>query len=283
MGFQDICQQNPGPAKWDEPLPLSVKQQWEDWINQFPDLSGIQFPRCISKGGDVEFRELHGFGDASERAVCAAIYLVTYFKDGSIDSNLVLSKAKVAVKGADTIPRMELLASLMTTRLMAHVKKSCGWEDIPQWFHTDSTVVLFWTRGTPSTWRAYVYNRLKEVMELSKADQWRWTPTDLQPADLGSRGVTAKELAGSRLWKKGPKFLMDGPDTWPEQPEHSSVEEAGRRQAAKELRAAAAISLVVQVGAKEWNRFVDKVMEKFHFDKGPPPDRPGEEALLADG
>ena len=266
MGFQDICQQNPGPAKWDEPLPLSVKQQWKDWIIQFPELSGIQFPRCVTKGGAVEFRELHGFGDASERAVCAAIYLVTYFKDGSIDSNLVLSKAKVAVKGADTIPRMELLASLMTTRLMAHVKKSCGWESIPQWFHTDSTVVLFWTRGTPSTWRAYVYNRLKEVMELSKADEWRWTPTDLQPADLGSRGVTAKELAQSRLWKKGPTFLMDGPDTWPEQPEHSSVEEAGRRLAAKELRTAA-LSLVVQVGAQEWNTFVDRAIETFHFEK----------------
>ena len=104
-------------------------------------------------------------------------------------------------------------------------------------------------------------------MELSKADQWRWTPTDSQPADLGSRGLTAKELAASRLWKKGPEFLTKGPDSWPEQPEHSSVEEAGRRHAARELKAGAGIALVVQVGAQEWNDFVDKAMEEFHFDK----------------
>ena len=35
------------------------------------------------------------------------------------------------------------------------------------------------------------------------------------PANLGSRGMTAEQLKGSSLWWKGPQWLRDGEKHWP--------------------------------------------------------------------
>ena len=47
------------------------------------------------------------------------------------------------------------------------------------------------------------------IQNKTQPDDWRWIPTDQNPADLGSRGVTLTYLNNSSLWLKGPEFLVD--------------------------------------------------------------------------
>lgn len=40
-------------------------------------------------------------------------------------------------------------------------------------------------------------------------------PTNLNPADILSRGTSPEELAASKLWKNGPDFLKNDATKWP--------------------------------------------------------------------
>ncbi|XP_065052545.1 uncharacterized protein LOC135681850 [Rhopilema esculentum] len=78
----------------------------------------------------------------------------------------------------------------------------------------DSTTVLHWLQGQ-GRWSQYVRNRTRAIQEKDFIP-WHYVPTDDNPADLGSRGVSPKKL--DRFWKEGPLWLINN-EEWPEQPE----------------------------------------------------------------
>jgi len=49
----------------------------------------------------------------------------------------------------------------------------------------------------------------------SKPYQWRYIPTDLNPADIPTRLPKIQDLAESRLWWNGPRFLSESMTSWP--------------------------------------------------------------------
>ena len=40
-------------------------------------------------------------------------------------------------------------------------------------------------------------------------------PTDLNPADILSRGKSAIDLIGCHIWWRGPEFLLQSEESWP--------------------------------------------------------------------
>ncbi|XP_041564840.1 uncharacterized protein LOC121467484 [Drosophila elegans] len=50
---------------------------------------------------------------------------------------------------------------------------------------------------------------------MTKGMAWHHVPTDLNPADVVSRGCTPKELLEHSLWANGPPFLLKGASNWP--------------------------------------------------------------------
>eukprot|EP00794_Sanderia_malayensis_P019302 gene19302-biopygen16181 len=58
-------------------------------------------------------------------------------------------------------------------------------------------------------------HRVNEILSLSKKESWSHVAGVDNPADLGSRGVTAIELKNSRLWWKGPPWLREDIKFWP--------------------------------------------------------------------
>ena len=66
---------------------------------------------------------LYVFSDASKKAYCAAIYLVS---ETSIrnSSGLLTSETKVAPLKGQTIPRLELLGTVILARLMTSVREA---------------------------------------------------------------------------------------------------------------------------------------------------------------
>ena len=50
-------------------------------------------------------------------------------------------------------------------------------------------------------------------------------PTHINPADHASRGLSANSLVNNDLWKKGPKFLWETEEFWPQQPDSHPLSE----------------------------------------------------------
>ena len=57
--------------------------------------------------------------------------------------------------------------------------------------------------GTVETFVAY---RVGEIQTSTNPEQWIYIPTNLTPADILSREITAADLAKCDKWLKGPEF-----------------------------------------------------------------------------
>lgn len=104
------------PREWDDPLlPTDILQTWHDWQSELQHLSQITLPRCyVSSQLDSLncSRQVHIFGDASERAYGSVAYLRTEDPKGSAEVAFLTARSRVAPKHQLSVPRLELCAAL---------------------------------------------------------------------------------------------------------------------------------------------------------------------------
>jgi hypothetical protein len=115
----------------------------------------------------------------------------------------------VAPVNVVSIPRLELCAAILGTRLLKAVLDSMdrlGLEpELYAW--TDSANVLHWLRGYPDKWMIFVANRIMEIQQLLPRHMWHHVPTEHKPADCVSRGICVTELKGNDLYWNAPWFM----------------------------------------------------------------------------
>eukprot|EP00794_Sanderia_malayensis_P015458 gene15458-biopygen12863 len=212
--FQELCKQNLG---WDDPVPEEQQRRWEAWVSELNEVKSITIPRFMFYEGEGEVLDcqLHGFGDASQKGYCAAIYLV-YKTNSGIFTKLLCSKSRVAPLKQLTIPRLELLSARILATLMSNVKNALS-EQVTinkVRFWLDSKTALYWINNQ-GEWKQWVQFRVAEILQQSEKDQWGHVAGLSNPADLGSRGTTASQLVHSELWWRGPAWLREGEESWP--------------------------------------------------------------------
>ena len=166
--------------------------------------------------------QLHGFSDASKRAYAAVVYIRSTYSDGQVEVRLVASKSRVAPIKRHTIPRLELLGGLLLTCLVNKLR-SLDIES-PAVFWTDYMTTLCWIKNE-RVWKQYVGQQVHKIRRLTPKDSWRHCPGQINPADLPSRGITAKELSTSRTWWNGPIFLLNPVSQWPGMSQPAQTEE----------------------------------------------------------
>ena len=119
---------------------------------QIPD---IKVPWCfVADQNENKSIVLHGFGEASSKAYGAAVYLRTTDIKGKINTSLMMSKSRVAPLKIVTLPRLELLAAIVNTRLTHFVADSLKRDISRVVLWSDSTVALHWLKRLPSNWKA---------------------------------------------------------------------------------------------------------------------------------
>ena len=106
-----------------------------------------------------------------------------------------------------TIPKLELQASLLASRLFQQLKVelSCAIEAVYMW--SDSKTVVQWLRSSDKKHPVFVANRLSEILEHTTVDQWHHVPGELNPADCATRGLPADELLSS-AWLTGRRSFV---------------------------------------------------------------------------
>lgn len=210
---------------WDDVLPDDLRAKWETWVSELPQLSNVAVPRCLRLANPASV-DLHFFSDASNNAFASAAYLVCRYLDNTSSSRLIASKCRVAPVKAMTIPRLELMGAVLSSRLAQNILKVITVDRIVFW--TDSENVWYWVRNQSREFKPFVANRIGEIQRTTSPEQWRHIPGTMNPADLPTRGLTATVLAESEVWMEGPAFLKDDESTWPAAlPSREDAKQAG--------------------------------------------------------
>ncbi|XP_071138915.1 uncharacterized protein [Mytilus edulis] len=191
---------------WDEPLTSEITTEWKCVLKDINECSHLEInrPYFKEKSDNVE---LHVFTDASLKAYGACAYLVS-----GKETVLIMSKNRVTPLKQLTIPKLELSAALIGARLVKHLKSHLDVTSVTLW--SDSQITLSWLT-TEKQLPVFVSNRVKEINEITQEYTWKYCPTDSNPADMLSRGVTATKFLELDLWMKGPEWLTDK-SNWPQ-------------------------------------------------------------------
>ena len=211
--LQDIWRAGTG---WDEVVPESILVRWKTWTETLPSLCNLQIPRWFQlRPMDPVSMSLHVFTDASEKGFGAVVYVASTFGDGTVDLSFVMGKARVTPIVPHSIPRLELQGAVIGLRLATAASRFLNLEFSETIFWTDSQTVLQWINSRTCRFTAFVANRIGEILEGSRAEQWKYVPTALNPADDASRGLQGSDLTTDHRWLRGPDFLRHE-NLWPQ-------------------------------------------------------------------
>lgn len=210
--LQELCKCHLG---WDSPISEEFAKRWRRWLSDVQSIAGLRIPRPLGLiGSDKVTLELHTFSDASDTGYSAVSYLrVT--NGAKTHCVFVMGKSRVAPKKIATLPRMELVAAVLASKLMRHVRKEIHLSVSRVVMWSDSTIVLHYLNNTTRRFTTFVANRINTIRGLTKGQQWRHVPTHFNPADVGSRGSASAKSHEMEMWLHGPKFLSQLETDWP--------------------------------------------------------------------
>ena len=204
---------------WDDALAQDAAREWDKYWAECQKACEIKLPRWLQ--GETA-TELHVFGDSSGLAYACCAYL-----SGPNETLLVGAKGHIIKRVALTIPKGELESGALAADFGTMLR---GIFEIPAestYYWLDCKPALHWIKSPGRDLDATVARRAAHIREITNPAQWNHVPTELNPADLPSRGISADKLAKSSLWWHGPPFLQT--QEWPRQtiPTEPTVELPG--------------------------------------------------------
>ena len=227
---------------WDKELNEENRQEFNKWASEMIHVNKMALKRTYFESG-VNKVDLHIFSDALLEAMCMVAYLR---KQESGEVAFVIGKCRVAPIRNMTVAKLEMQAAVFGVRLRELILEEHDIE-IDQIVHwTVSTTVLQWLHASNNKQPVFVANRVAEILENSTIDQWRHVEGKLNPADIGTRGMTVEALKESE-WLTGPAWLTETEDAWPKAPE--KLQFSIREEPEPVMEAA------VMEPAFEWERF----------------------------
>ncbi|UYV74943.1 hypothetical protein LAZ67_12001873 [Cordylochernes scorpioides] len=259
-------------AGWDTDLSEDISRRFNAWLSQLTEVDKLKIPRCVVQSQDRRTWTLHVFMDSSNAAFAACAYLRSGFP-GSVQVQLLMARSRVAPMKNTTIPRLELVACEIGSRLAVHIKSMMEFEDIPITLWTDSTTALAWIKRDMN-WSVFVAGRVKKIRQNSSVIDWRHVPGKENPADIPSRGASISQLITTRWWE-GPVWLKKEEQFWTQSVEKESIEEVN-----SELRKAVVTHCNIEKGdmlakitqfsnyhkilrmVAHWRRFLDWLQRK---------------------
>uniref|UniRef100_A0ABM0M1F4 Uncharacterized protein LOC102801229 n=1 Tax=Saccoglossus kowalevskii TaxID=10224 RepID=A0ABM0M1F4_SACKO len=195
--------------EWDE---LLSPELYEQWILIAEDLTAARDNQINRKYFDKtspgDTYQMHTFADASTSAYGAVVFLRRQH-----ETALVMSKTRVAPKSELSLPKLELMAALIATRLGKLVLNALSdkFNITEHFLWSDSQATLHWINSSKKL-PVFVQNRVQEIRDFTQ--EYKYCPTVDNPADLLTRGISANDLRSNPKWNYGPSWLPDQ-QMWP--------------------------------------------------------------------
>ncbi|XP_063585583.1 uncharacterized protein LOC134762996 [Penaeus indicus] len=157
--------------------------------------------------GEMKSVELHHFSDACQDGYGQCSYIRFVNVNDEIHCSLVMSKSRVTPLRAVTIPRLELTAAVVSSKVSVMLRKELDYQNIKEIFWTDSKAILGYISNDAKRFHVFVANRVQYIRDRTDPIQWNYVQSESNPADCAARGLCVKELMDNLMWWNGPKFL----------------------------------------------------------------------------
>ena len=128
---------------------------------------------------------------------------------------LLMGKSRVTPKKYVTIPRLELVAAVLSVKIAALIRRELDIEWKNETFWMDSKVVLGYINDNTKKMKIFVANRIQQIHEGSNVSQWRYVPSKMNPADDASHRLDSNKNTSSSYWFKGTECLWHNEISWP--------------------------------------------------------------------
>ena len=186
---------------WDDTLSPTLAEEWLAFTSRMSVLSDLRIKRHIVT---CERDILYGFCDASTKAYGAVLY--NHCPAAKV-TRLMISKSKVAPLKTQSIPRLELCAAHLLSRLANSILRVVPDRYQKVYLYSDSATVLKWLKKSPHTLKTFEANRVAKIQELN-VGHWGHVRSENNPADCLSRGLMPEEILNHSLWWEMPSHLL---------------------------------------------------------------------------
>lgn len=205
-------------VSWDNPIPDEINDKWIVWQANLKNVNLFRIPRCYSQElMSASKIEVHIFVDASESAFAAVGYFRIISNNNHAEVVFIAGKTKCAPKKLLSVPRLELQAAVLGTRLLTTIK-DCHEVKIDKFYlWSDSNTVIKWIQSDHRRYKPFVAHRVAEILDNTSVSDWHWLPTKLNSADEATRARNVATINANNRWIKGPDFLKYGKSEWPNQ------------------------------------------------------------------
>ena len=181
---------------WDDEVPPEIKRKWMKLFEEMIALNNVKFKRYLTPP--------NACGDPF--GACA--YVQWKLKDGRFAVRFAAAKSRVAPLKELTIPRLELQAAVIASRLGSNIVEESRFKFERIRYFSDSLVTLSWIRNESRSLKPFVSCRVGEIQSKSKPADWFHCLTMLNVADDLTKGILVEDMNGR--WFNGPKFLQQG-------------------------------------------------------------------------
>ena len=107
---------------WDDKVPMEVSKEWRKWLSGIKDIAKFSFPWCVVRDNTYKSAEMHVFSDASRTTYAVTCFGRFMYDDGMVLLQFLFGKCKLCpASGSLTIPRLELVAASLATRVACSV------------------------------------------------------------------------------------------------------------------------------------------------------------------
>ena len=168
IGMQALWQTG---VDWDEEPPLAVRYtEWIELLKEMKELSKITFQRRLCCANATEPPMLCVFSDASQDAFGTCAYIRQRTNGDKYQVRLIAAKSRVAPLKQLSVPRLELQAAVLASRLAKTIEQESRLQFKSVKLFTDSSITLAWLQSPSGSFKPFVSSRVHE--EKSRA-----TPT----------------------------------------------------------------------------------------------------------
>nr|XP_054768447.1 uncharacterized protein LOC129276029 [Lytechinus pictus] len=169
------------------------------------ELKEVTFERCLTPKEAVGKPLLCIFSDASMHAFGACAYLRWEMDGGGYMTRFVAAKSRVAPLRPLTVPRLELQAAVLASRLYKTILEELRIEIEDVILMTDSTIALSWIRGRAKTFKTFVATSGRNLDQYrpQQMETHLWRKQHSRCVIKRTEGKS--ELVGS--WQQGQTFF----------------------------------------------------------------------------